>query len=129
MEAAAVLVGGILLQVVAAFQVALAFGAPWGDHAYGGRAETVNGRLPPAYRVMSAVAVPMLLFSSWIILAKADLVTGGGDWVNVAIWFVFGYLVLNTVANLASSSKVERYVMGTTTAVAAVGTLIVAVGS
>jgi hypothetical protein len=128
METAAVLVGGILLQVVAGFQVALAFGAPWGDHAYGGRAETVNGRLPPAYRVMSALAVPVLLFSSWIILAKADLVSGGGDWVNVAIWFVFGYLVLNTAANLASNSKIERYGMGALSAIAALGTLIVALG-
>ena len=49
-----------------------------------------------------------------------------GDWVNVAIWFVFGYLVLNTAANFGSSSKVERYVMGTATALAAVCTLIVA---
>ncbi|MDJ0925866.1 MAG: hypothetical protein QNJ77_15050 [Acidimicrobiia bacterium] len=129
MEAAAVLVGGILLQVVAGFQVALAFGAPWGEHAYGGRAQTVNGRLPPAYRVMSAAAVPILLLAAWIILAKADLVRGGDGWVDVAVWFVFGYLVLNTVGNLASSSKIERYLMGTVSAVAAVGTLVVAVGA
>ncbi len=128
MEGAAVLVGGILLQFVAGFQVALAFGAPWGEHAYGGRATTTDGRLSPGYRVMSAVAVPILLFAAWIVLARADLVSGGDDWVNVAIWFVFGYLVLNTVANFASSSKVERYLLGTVTAVCAVGTLIVATG-
>ena len=129
MEGAAVLVGGILLQFVAGFQVGLAFGAPWGDHAYGGRAETTNGVLSPRYRVMSAVAVPILLLAAWIILARANLVRGGDDWVNVAIWFVFGYLVLNTAANLASSSKIERYLMGTVTAVSAIGTLIVATGS
>jgi hypothetical protein len=128
MEAAAVLVGGILLQFVAGFQVALALGAPWGEHAYGGRAKTTNGRLAAGYRAMSAVAVPILLFAAWIILAKADLVSGGGDWVNVAVWIVFGYLVLNTAANLASSSKIERYVMGSVTAVCALGTLVVALG-
>jgi hypothetical protein len=48
--------------------------------------------------------------------------------VDVAVWFVFGYLVLNTAANLTSSSRVERYVIGTATAVAAVCTLVVAVG-
>ncbi len=118
----------IVLQAVAVFQVALAFGAPWGEHAYGGRAKTRNGQLTPPYRVMSGLAVPILLFASWIVLAKADLVTGGGDWVNVAVWFVFGYLVLNTATNFASSSKVERYVIGTATALAAVCTLIVALG-
>jgi hypothetical protein len=128
MEAAAVLVGGILLQFVAAFQVGLAFGAPWGEHAYGGRAKTTDGVLSPRYRVMSAVAVPILLVAAWIVLARADLVSGGGDWVNVAIWFVFGYLVLNTVANFASSSKIERYVMGSISAIAALGTLVVALG-
>ena len=128
MEAAAVLVGGVLLQLAAVFQVALAFGAPWGDHAYGGRAPTSNGFLGPRYRVMSAVAVPILLLASWIVLAKAELVSGGGDWVGVAIWLVFGYLVLNTAANLASRSKIERYGMGLTSALAALGTLVVALG-
>ena len=69
------------------------------------------------------------MFAAWIVLARADLVSGGDDWVNVAIWFVFGYLVLNTAGNLASSSKIERYLMGTVTAVCAVGTLVVALGS
>lgn len=128
MEAAAVLVGGVLLQVGAAFQLALAFGAPWGDHAYGGRAQTTDGRLPPAYRVMSAAAVPILLLASWIVLAKADLVSTDAGWIDVGVWVVFGYLVLNTFANLASSSKVERHVIGSLTAVAAVATLIVASG-
>lgn len=118
----------IVLQAVAVFQVALAFGAPWGEHAYGGRAKTSNGRLAPQYRVMSALAVPILLFASWIVLSKADLVRGGGDWVNVAVWFVFGYLVLNTATNLTSTSKIERYVIGMATGLAAVCTLIVALG-
>jgi hypothetical protein len=124
-EAAAIVVG-ILLLVVAAFQVALASGAPWGDHAYGGRAEIVNGRLSTRYRMMSAGAIPILLFAAWVVLAKAGVFAGAGDWVNVAVWVVFGYLVLNTVANVASTSKVERYVLGLVSAIAALGTLIVA---
>lgn len=125
MEAAAIVVG-ILLLVVAAFQVALAFGAPWGDHAYGGRAETANGRLSTRYRMMSAAAIPILLLAAWIVLARAGLFAGAGDWVNAAVWVVFGYLVLNTVANVASTSKVERYGLGFVSAIAALGTLIVA---
>ena len=125
MEAAAVL-AAVLLQIVAAFQVGLAFGAPWGDHAYGGRAQTTGGVLPPRYRVMSAVAVPILLLASWIVLAKVELVSTDAGWVDWAVWVVFGYLVLNTAGNLASSSKVERYLTGSVTIVTAAATLVVA---
>jgi hypothetical protein len=127
-ETAAV-VAAVLLQIVAAFQVGLAYGAPWGNHAYGGRAPTDDGVLPPRYRAMSAVAVPALLLASWIILADAELVSTDAGWVDWAVWVVFGYLVLNTVGNLASSSKIERVVLGSVTVVTAVATLIVALGS
>ena len=127
METAAVL-AAVLLQMVAAFQVGLAYGAPWGDHAYGGRAETTDGRLPPRYRAMSAVAVPILLLGSWIVLAKAELVSTDAAWVDAAVWVVFVYLALNTVTNLASTSRIERFVLGTVTAVTAVATLVVAIG-
>jgi hypothetical protein len=127
MEGAAI-VAAILLQAVAAVQVGLAYGAPWGNHAYGGRAKTVNGVLPVAYRAMSAVAVPILLLASWVVLAKAGLVATDQGWVDWAVWVVFGYLVLNTAGNLASSSKVERFVMGSVTIVTAIATLVVALG-
>jgi hypothetical protein len=127
METAAVL-AAVLLQIVAAFQVGLAYGAPWGEHAYGGRAATVDGVLPPRYRVMSAIAVPILLLASWIVLAKADLVSTDAGWIDWAVWVVFGYLVLNTLANLASSSKIERLLLGSVTLVTAFATLIVALG-
>lgn len=128
MEIAAV-IAAVLLQIVAAFQVALAYGAPWGDHAFGGRAKTTAGVLPPAYRAMSALAVPILLLASWIVVAKAELVSTDQGWIDVAVWVVFAYLVLNTLGNVASSSKIERYLMGTITIVSAVATLVVALGS
>jgi len=127
MEFAAILVA-VLLATVAAIQLALGFGAPWGDHVYGGRAETDDGRLSPRYRAMSAVAVPILLLSAAIVLTRADVVSwfGADGWVSVAVWIVFGYLVLNTIANFASTSRVERIGMGSLTVVAAIGTLVVA---
>jgi uncharacterized membrane protein SirB2 len=127
MEVAAIF-AAVLLATVAAVQLALVFGVPWGDHVYGGRAKTDNGRLSPRYRAMSAVAVPILLLSAAIVLSRADVVSwfGSGGWVTVAVWIVFSYLVLNTIANLASKSRVERIGMGSLTAVAAVCTLVVA---
>lgn len=47
-----------LLGGVAAFQAALALGAPWGAYAWGGGTE---GTLPVAQRLASAVAVPVYL--------------------------------------------------------------------
>ena len=127
MEAAGIVVAA-LLGVVALFQLALVLGAPWGDYAYGGRAQTVNGRLVPRYRTMSAAAVPILAIAVWIVLARSGVISGGDGWVNVGGWFVFGYLLLNTLGNLAAKTDVERYVMGAITATAAVATLFVAVG-
>ena len=125
MEAAAILVA-VLLLGVAWFQVALVAGAPWGDHAFGGRAETHEGRLTERYRIMSAVAVPLLLAAIWIVLARSGVIETGASWPDWAVWVVFAYLTVNTVANLASTSKIERFAMGSVTAIAAIGTLLVA---
>ena len=128
MEAAAIL-GAVLLVAVAVVQLALVFGAPWGDHVYGGRAETNNGRLTPRYRAMSAIAVPILLFAAAIVLSRAGVVSwfDPDGWVSVAVWVVFGYLILNTIANFASTSRVERIGMGSLTVIAAIATLVVAI--
>lgn len=130
MEFAAV-VAAVLLVAVAVFQLALVFGAPWGDHVYGGRAETDNGRLSSRYRVMSAAAVPILLLSAAIVLSRAGVVSwfASDGWVAVGVWVVLAYLVLNTMANLASKSGVERFGMGSVSAVAAICTLVVALSS
>jgi hypothetical protein len=127
MTAAAVL-AALLLVIIAAVQLALVFGAPWGDHVYGGRAETDSGRLSPRFRAMSAVAVPILLLAAAIVLSRAGVVSWFADdgWVATAVWVVFGYLVLNSIANFASTSRVERFGMGSLTVVAAIATLVVA---
>ena len=65
MEFAAI-VAAVLLAIVAAVQVALVFGAPWGEHVYGGRAETDNGRLSSRYereRTGYSSKLECLLFS------------------------------------------------------------------
>lgn len=129
MTEAAAVIAAVLLLLVAAFQVGLVFGMPWGDHFYGGRADTVGGVLSPRYRSMSAVAVPILLLAAWIVLAKAEVISTDAGWIDWAVWVVFGYMVLNTAGNLASSSKIERYAMGALTIVTALATLVVALGS
>jgi hypothetical protein len=125
MEFAGILVAGLLI-AVAWFQIALVAGAPWGDHAFGGRAETHDGRLTDRYRVMSAIAVPLLVAAAWIVLARSEVVSTDGSWPEWAVWVVFAYLALNTLANLASKSRIERFAMGGITAIATIATLLVA---
>jgi hypothetical protein len=127
-DVAAVLAGG-LLALVAAFQAALAGGAPWGDMSYGGRAETVGGVLPPSYRAMSAASVLVLAFGAWIVLERAGLVGSGilGDgFLRAAVWALVVFLVANTATNAASKHPIERFGFGAVSLVAAAACFIVA---
>lgn len=100
----------------AAFQVALALGAPYGKVAWGGASPPV---LPDNLRAASAGAVVYLL------LAAAAMLVRAGDlgarlpqrpfwWVNLVLAI---QLALNTLANLAAQSDAERYGMGAASAV------------
>lgn len=127
-DVAATMAAG-LLTLVAAFQAALAGGAPWGDMSYGGRADTVGGVLPRSHRVMSAASVVLLSFAAWIVLARAGLVTSGplGDgFLRVAVWVVFAFLVINTATNATSTNAVERFGFGAVSFVSAVACFVVA---
>jgi hypothetical protein len=118
---AATLVGG-----VAAFQAALAAGAPWGAYSWGGAR---LGRLPLRLRIISALAVPVLVFLALVLLAQGGVLGWSPlpvDWLVPATWVVAVLLALNTVANLAAPSRVERFVFGGTTALLVVLCVILA---
>ncbi len=96
--------------VFAAFQVALALGAPFGDIAWGGSSPVLSGPM----RWASAAAAVYLLAAGAMMLGRA------GDWgrgwprglflaVNILLAV---QLALNTAANLAASSAAERFGMG-----------------
>ena len=103
--AATIAAAGFL--VIAAFQFALARGAPLGRAAYGGR----NAELSPALRRASAGAFVIWLLAAVVILGAEgvlavplpDVVLGIGPWVLVAL------SALGTIVNLASSSPWERF--------------------
>lgn len=119
MSAVVAMVAVFLLAANAAFQVALAVGLPWGHAAYGGSVALDDGSLPTRYRVASLVSA---LFMG--LLVCLALVAGGlvdtevvghrfVTWASVGAGVLF---VLNTAGNLASSSRIERWVMGPATA-------------
>ena len=115
---AAAVVAAALIGATAVLQVALAAGAPWGDHAYGGSASTADGVLPLAFRVASAAAAVVLVLAALVVLARARVVRVpllGVRLVRWGTWAIVGVLVLNTCGNFASDSPFERWVMGPTT--------------
>ena len=129
MDETAAIIVAVLLGAIAVAQVALVAGAPWGAHFYGGRVETRDGVLPAGYRLMSAGAVIILGLMVWIVLAYSGTVGAGlwsGGFLDIGIWVVFGYLVLNTLGNLSGVSPIERWLMSTVTALCAALVLLVA---
>lgn len=101
--------GTVLLLAVAVMEVLLICGLPLGEFTMGGRHKV----LPLMYRIFAASSVVLQLFGA------AMLLQGGGlmnMWfsgkVTKIICFVFaGFFAVNTVMNLISPSKKEKYVM------------------
>lgn len=114
MTAAAVGAAGILVSF-AGFQTALAAGAPLGEHVMGGSQERV---LPVRMRLAAGGAAVALVAMSSIVLRRAGVVGNPAPWLTPATWVIAGFLGLNTVGNLASSSPVERSVFGPAAAAA-----------
>lgn len=105
---------------MAAFQAALALGAPLGEHVLGGR---FDGRLPLRLRVFSGIAAVILVGAAIVILARAGVIgwpPGAADMLAPASWVIAGFLALNTLGNLRSRSHLERTMFASITAVLAV---------
>jgi hypothetical protein len=93
--------------VIAAFQLALALGAPLGRAAYGGR----SAELSPSFRRASAGAVVVWLLAAVVILGRGGVVSLPLPDVVLYIgaWLLVVLSVLGTIVNLASSSPWERF--------------------
>ena len=113
------LFAAFLLAANAIFQVALAAGVRWGAAAYGGKVARDDGSLPTRYRVMSLVSAAFMGLLFLVILSAGGV--GGAELLSAEFvtWACRGatvLFVLNTAGNLSSISKIERWVMGSTTA-------------
>lgn len=112
----AAIVATSLFVAMSAFQATLAAGAPLGAHILGGR---YSGALPSRLRAFSGIAAVLLLGFALVILARAGVVgwpAGNAGFLVPASWAIAGFLVLNTLGNLASKSRFERTVLAATTA-------------
>jgi hypothetical protein len=95
---------------IAAFQVALALGAPLGRAAWGGAHERLPGRL----RIGSAIAVVVWVLAALIVLARGGLPVIGLP--SIAIewgpWVLVGLSAVGAMVNFASTSPWERFGWG-----------------
>jgi uncharacterized membrane protein len=121
--AAVVMVG------IAAFQVALVVGAPWGAYTQGGKTE---GVLDTSGRVVAAVSCAILLVMASAILARVregPLKNAPGRLVTALAWSTTIYAALAVVLNLATRSSSERAVFAPTAILLVVLVVTTMVGS
>ena len=107
------------------FQLALAFGAGWGELAFGG---AHKGKLPKNLRIVSAFSFLVALALAGHYLSELGFLPSLLDGGNraVANWVFFGFLAVGAVLNNISRSKPERRLWGPITLVMAASALIVA---
>lgn len=122
---AAGMAAGILAGLIM-FQVALAIGAPLGRAAWGGTHST----LPTSLRLASAVPIAVYALSALILLNHAGYSVGRfspavarrGTWACAVVFS------LSALANFASHSEWERFLMGPTALMLAALSVITARG-
>jgi hypothetical protein len=99
------------------FQLALALGAPLGHAAWGGD----SAALTPAERVGSALSVALYAAAAAIVLARAGLTERPRSrrlsrW---GPWFLAALFAFSALANFASQSHWENYLLGPSAALLA----------
>jgi hypothetical protein len=103
------LVAAVGLAGMATFQTLLAAGLPLGQAAFGG----ANAVLPARLRAASAISALVFLAAIYVVLARGGLVGIASESapVRIGIWVFAAIFGLSTVANTASRSRWERFLM------------------
>jgi hypothetical protein len=111
---------------IAAFQIALALGAPLGRAAWGG----TYVHLPMGLRIASAFAVGVWLLAAMIVLGRAGFQVSPlpQAFVRWGTWVLVGVSVLGALLNFASRSSWERFLWGAVALILASLCLVVARG-
>ena len=101
--------GAVLLLAVAVMEILLIFGLPLGEFTMGGRYNV----LPPMYRMFAASSVILQLFGAAMILQGGGLMNMwfAGKVIKIICFVFAGFFAVNTVMNIISPSKKEKYVM------------------
>lgn len=101
--------GSILLFLIAILYFLLFLKMPLGYLAWGGR---YKGVLPDNLRVQSAISIPAQLFAIFVLLKLGGIFSGQPSTFIMIFGYVFmAFFLINTVMNLMSQSKYEKFIM------------------
>ena len=103
------ILGAVLFGVIAIMTVLVACGLPLGEFTMGGQHKT----LPKKFRVVAVISVAIQIFAMIIILQAGGSIS---LWLSFKVtkyicFFFAVYLSLNTIMNMISKSKKEKYVI------------------
>ncbi|PAT32767.1 hypothetical protein [Vandammella animalimorsus] len=103
------ILGAVLFLAIAIMTVLVACGLPFGEFTMGGQHRV----LPKKFRVVAVISVAIQIFAIIIILQAGGFVS---LWLSFKVtkyicFFFAAYLSLNTIMNMLSKSRKEKYVM------------------
>ena len=103
------ILGAVLFGVIAIMTVLVACGFPLGEFTMGGQHKI----LPRKFRVMAVISVAIQIFAMIVILQAGGFIP---LWLSFKVtkyicFFFAAYLSLNTIMNMISKSRKEKYVM------------------
>ena len=103
------ILGAVLFGVIVTMTVLVACGLPLGEFTMGGQHKI----LPKKFRVMAVISVAIQVFAMVIILQAGGFIS---MWLSFKVtkyicFFFLIYLSLNTIMNMISKSRKEKYVM------------------
>ena len=118
------ILGAVLFGVIAIMTVLVACGFPLGEFTMGGQHKI----LPKKFRVMAVISVAIQIFAMIIILQAGGFIS---LWLSFKVtkyicFFFAVYLSLNTIMNMISKSRKEKYVMTPLSFIAGICFLITA---
>ena len=110
-------IGSVCMMLIIPFQILLTLGFPLGEFSLGGKYKV----LPVKLRYVSAVSVVILLLMTILLLYLGGVIhlAYSSKIFRYAGYAVFGYFILNTVMNLLSDSRKEKYTMTPLSAIVA----------
>ena len=103
------ILGAVLFGVTATMTVLVACDLPLGEFTMGGQHKI----LPKKFRVVAVISVAIQIFAMIIILQAGGFIS---LWLSFKVtkyicFFFAAYLSLNTIMNIISKSRKEKYVM------------------
>ena len=103
------ILGAVLFGIIAIMTVLVACGLPLGEFTMGGQHKI----LPKKLRVAAVISVAIQIFAMIIILQAGGFIS---LWLSFKVttyicFFFAAYLSLNTIMNMISKSRKEKYVM------------------